>query len=65
VISIRGGNGFSYFTTADCDGSNALIRAAQKCLVPFTTLRTQPFSLQWGAEVYAKVVAINAYLSSE
>ena len=62
---MRGGDGITYFVNlADCNGANALIRAAQSCLVPFASLRTTPFSLQWGAEVYAKVTAINAYGTS-
>jgi len=34
------------------------------CTVPLATLRTSPFSLEWGSSVFAKVVAINSYGSS-
>ena len=31
------------------------------CVIPVQSLRAQPFSLEWGADVYAKVTAINIY----
>jgi hypothetical protein len=34
------------------------------CTIPVTTLRTTPYSLEWGTSVYAKVIAINVYGNS-
>ena len=34
------------------------------CTVPVTTLKAAPFSLPWGASVYAKVIATNVYGNS-
>ena len=31
------------------------------CTVPVTALRAEPFSLDWGTSVFAKVIAINLY----
>jgi hypothetical protein len=31
------------------------------CTIPVTSLRSSPFSLNWGASVYAKVFASNIY----
>lgn len=31
------------------------------CLVPITTLRSSPFSLPWGSQIVAKVMARNVY----
>jgi hypothetical protein len=35
------------------------------CTIPVTTLRTTPYSLEWGSNVYAKVIATNAYGNSD
>ena len=45
----------------DCDMS---VSTANTCTIPVTTLRSSPFSLEWGSSVYAKVVAKNIYGSS-
>jgi cellulose 1,4-beta-cellobiosidase len=37
---------------------------ALTCTVPVTALRASPYSLAWGADVYAKVTAINTYGNS-
>lgn len=53
----------STFTTSPiyCDGSSASVVTAASCSVPISTLRQAPFSLPWGASVYAKVSASNIY----
>lgn len=41
---------------------------ATTCTIPVTVLRQAPYSLEWGDDVYAKVIATNAYgdsISSE
>lgn len=43
----------------DCDGTDATIVAETKCLVPIDTLITNPYNLDWGTSVFAKVQAIN------
>jgi hypothetical protein len=48
----------------DCDGTNADIVLNRQCLVPISSLRTAPYSLSWGSEIFAKVSAINIYGSS-
>jgi hypothetical protein len=40
------------------------LSTATTCTVPVTTLRTTPFSLAWGSNVYAKVIATNSYGNS-
>jgi hypothetical protein len=34
---------------------------ATTCTIPIATLRTTPYSLEWGSSVHAKVIATNAY----
>jgi len=34
------------------------------CTIPVTVLRSSPYNLQWGASVYAKIVATNIYGNS-
>lgn len=44
-----------------CNGANTAIRDAAECSIPILTLRSEPFNLPWGAHVYAKLIAYNAY----
>lgn len=50
---------------SSCDGSNPTLMTQMYCLVPISTLRTSTFTLPWGANIYAKVIATNAYDSSD
>lgn len=34
---------------------------AISCTIPVNVFRTAPFELEWGASIFAKVIAINAY----
>jgi hypothetical protein len=45
----------------NCDGSLDNIRDARQCTIPVTTLMTAPYSFDWGASIYAKVIATNVY----
>jgi hypothetical protein len=45
----------------NCDGSLPAIRDARECTIPVSTLQAHPYSFDWGAEIYAKVVATNDY----
>ena len=56
-------NNFSADTT-NCDGSDAGIMSALSCTVPFSVFTSAPFSLSYGNQVYAKVLATNANGSS-
>lgn len=50
----------------DCDGSSSqTIIDSQQCTVKVSTLRDAPFSLPWGAGIYAQVIAFNSYGDSE
>jgi hypothetical protein len=48
-----------------CNGADAAIMAALSCSVPVDTLLQAPFSLQWGSNIYARIVAVNLYGESQ
>jgi hypothetical protein len=50
---------------AHCDGAQEVIRDGRYCSIPTATLMSPPFSLQWGDEIWAKVIAYNEYGMSE
>ena len=37
---------------------------AVSCVIPVANLKAEPFSLDWGTSVYAKVIATNSYGNS-
>lgn len=47
--------------SANCDMSSS---TQTTCTVPVTALRASPYSLEWGTNVHATVIAINAYGNS-
>ena len=49
----------------NCDASDAAIVSALKCQIPLSSIYASPYSLVQGNDIYAKVVAINFYGSSE
>lgn len=49
---------------ANCNGRDLLIRAQRYCDVPIISLRTNPYDLEQGDEVKAKVTATNTYGTS-
>jgi hypothetical protein len=49
----------------NCDGSVASVINALQCTVPVTTLMTAPYNFDWGASIYAKIVATNEYGDSQ
>jgi hypothetical protein len=49
----------------DCDGSDQTILQATSCTVPALSLHLAPFELPWASSVWAKIVATNAYGSTE
>lgn len=54
VVTIRTNDGVTYETElTSCDGSSPTIVNAGKCTVPVVLLQASPFSLPWGASVFA------------
>jgi Fibronectin type III domain len=45
----------------NCDGTQTIIRDNSQCTIPVAILKASPFSLPWGANVHAKIVATNIY----
>jgi hypothetical protein len=46
---------------ASCDGLNPTYLSELSCRVPILTLKVMPFALEWGTDVYAKIIATNIY----
>jgi hypothetical protein len=46
--------------TVNCNGANSAIVSALSCTIPVSVLRAAPFSLPWGTNVFAKVIATNS-----
>ena len=57
VIALSDAVTFSEEIT-DCDMSSD---PSTSCVIPVQSLKAQPYSLNWGTDVYAKVTAINTY----
>ena len=47
--------------TVNCDGSDSTIMTNLACEVPISTLKTTPYSIEWGLSIWAKVTAVNLY----
>lgn len=43
----------------NCDGATPEIIATRTCTIPVSALRDEPFSLEWGSEIWVKVSANN------
>ena len=64
LVTIKKFDG-SYIQDLDyCDGKTFSDTGVSFCTVPSTVLNTAPFNLAWGSQIYAKVVAQNAYGNS-
>jgi Fibronectin type III domain len=61
-VTIRQSDGTTY--TADATNCNMASSTSTSCAIPVATLRASPYSLAWGASVYAKVAAKNIYGTS-
>jgi hypothetical protein len=48
----------------DCDGSQQDMVTATQCSIPIDSLRISPFNLNWGSNIYAKVIGYNVYGNS-
>jgi hypothetical protein len=62
TLSIRESDDATF--TVDFTNCDMSYSTATTCTVPVVTLRTTPYSLEWGSSVYAKVIATNSYGSS-
>jgi hypothetical protein len=62
TVSIR----HSDLSTFSVDATNCDMSSSTQttCSVPCSSLKSAPYSLEWGASVFAKVLAINAYGNS-
>ena len=47
--------------SVDSENCNLSSSTLTSCTVPVEVLRAEPFGLDWGADVYAKVTAKNVY----
>lgn len=62
IIKIRESDDVTFTTaTQDCDGTDASIVLNRQCSFAIATLRAAPFSIEWGSNIYAVVIAINSY----
>lgn len=43
-----------------CDGSNSGVMSLTECTIPVSVLKTDPFNLPWGTDIYVKVIATNS-----
>ena len=48
----------------NCDGSKLEIILSRSCLIPNTVLNIDPYNLDWGSNVIARITAINIYGTS-
>jgi hypothetical protein len=63
TLSIRESDDATFTVdSVNCDMSSS---TATTCTIPVATLKTTPYSLEWGSSVNAKVIATNAYGNSD
>lgn len=65
IITIKMQNTTFGLELNDCDGTDPVIVGAKKCTVLVSTLRNDPFFLEWGSSIVVKVVAKNFYGPSQ
>lgn len=59
IVSLRQSDEVTFTTdSVNCDMQDS---TETSCTIPVTVLKTAPYSLDWGASVFAKVIAINFY----
>jgi hypothetical protein len=59
TVTIRQSDDSTFSTDlTNCDMTSS---TATTCTIPVATLRTTPYSLEWGSSVYVKVIATNSY----
>jgi hypothetical protein len=50
--------------TEDLTDCNRLTASSLTCTIPVLTLKTTPYEILWGEQIYAKIAAINVYGTS-
>lgn len=60
-ITFKGKDGQFSQDINDCDGTVASIVAAKECTILLSTLQVDPFLLEFGDSIFAKIVAVNYY----
>jgi hypothetical protein len=63
-VQVHGADTFEQENT-DCDGSDQSVINSLTCTISMATLTESPFGLIGGDSIWVKVVATNAYGSSE
>lgn len=59
-ITLRQSDGVTFSEELTyCDGSDSVIKSSKRCEIPFTVFKAEPFNLDWGSSIYAKVSATN------
>lgn len=58
---IRNIDGYTFNTQLTyCNGSSPAVVSTRTCTIPVAVLLASPFSLTWGTEVFAKIIATNS-----
>lgn len=66
TILIRQRDNVTYSTQlTNCNGATPAVLTFRTCSIPITVLRSDPFSLDWGSSINAKVRATNIVGSSD
>jgi hypothetical protein len=63
-VYLEKADGTFYIDFTNCDGSDADIFAARSCTIPSNSFVADLYDLDWGEEVFAKLVAYNIYGNS-
>jgi hypothetical protein len=58
-VEIQGQDGGFYEEATSCDAANQAIFDALECEIPISKLLLEPFNIAWGAEINARLIAIN------
>jgi hypothetical protein len=64
-IVLRQFDGSTYYESAECDGTDATVISTLTCSISVYTFIDNPYNLQWGASIYAKVKATNIVGTSD
>ena len=63
-VFIRQSNLIYMEELANCNGSLADVMTATQCSVPISVLTASPYSILYGSNIFAQIVAVNFYGSS-
>lgn len=59
TITLKQGDGVFSSDTVNCDATTGSFNNDKVCYIPVAVFKTEPFNLEWGASVFAKVIATN------